>query len=170
MFRHERGTTRAARETRPWHTVGMTEADLRRFAPILVHEQKAFVRAFERFKVMTDSTIECSWAGMATLVHYRCFIDFYFTSKRGRKHKEDVLAADYNAAWPLTPPLWIEEEKNMLNKMLAHLSISRLARIERQEHLWNINRIWYLVPIWSRFLNELPSDRKTWFLEAPSGT
>jgi len=122
-----------------------------------------FFLAFQRYKDMNDSTIENAWAGMATLVHYRCFIDFYYTPANRRRHSEDVLATDYNPNWSLTPPPWIEEERTMLNKMLAHLSMLRADRIDRGEHLWNINRIDFLLRIWKRFLNELPVDRSIWF-------
>ncbi len=57
----------------------MTEVKLKRFVAILASEHEMFLLAFERYKDMNDSTIKNVWAGMATLVHYRCFMDFYYT-------------------------------------------------------------------------------------------
>ncbi len=51
----------------------------------------------------------------------------------------------------------------MLNKMLAHLSMLRVDRIDRHEHYWNINRILFILKIWQRFLDEIPADRSVWF-------
>jgi len=148
----------------------MTDVELKRFAPILASEHEMFFRAFERYKDMNDSTIENAWAGMATLVHYRCFLDFYYTPANKRKYKDDVLAVDFNPNWSLSPPPWIEEERTMLNKMLAHLSMFRVDRIDRDEHYWNINNIKFILRIWKRFLDEIPAGRSVWFLrgELPS--
>ncbi len=142
-------------------TPTFTPEQLKNFAPFVVDEMQRFRVAFRRFRDVNDQSIEGSWAGMATLVHYRCLLYFFSKKSRSRKDDDDVLAVDYLPTW--RPPAWISEQKTRCNKMLAHLSYSRLMHIEADDNAWNTNLIANTEKAWQCFMQELPEERRAWF-------
>ncbi len=141
-----------------------SDEELKAYAPFVADEMQRFRKAFNRWTDLSDQSIENSWAGMATLVHYRCLLAFFNKKERKGKQDDDVLAVDYLPTWKNEEtPEWIKAQQMQCNKMLSHLSYSRLKRAESDDHFWNVNLIRHTEKAWRCFIQQLPSERRTWF-------
>lgn len=101
------------------------------------------------------------------LLHARALRDFF---NRGRKdsgvHATDILAEDFFDTpdqWNKPVFIYLSQNKNRLNRALAHLSYDRIG-YEVTGKDWNPRAITAeLNEAWRTFLAELPEEREAWF-------
>lgn len=153
--------------------ITFTEAKLKEFAPIAAQEFESFCPAFNKMMDFNESGPIASWAGHAALVHYRCLLDFLTRKERSSRNtdNDDVLAVDYVPDWfqLVTIKLWMREEMKRCNKMLAHLSYSRLVAMQGDDHYWNLNQLMRIKDYWNCFLEHMPADRRAWLTLSSGG-
>jgi len=100
----------------------------------------------------------------ALLLHFRNVLDFFFGAA---KNADDVHAShffDDVSEWKPAKPAWLEEYRRRCNKLLAHLTYSRVEYDRRGEMSWKLDDKLVLVrETWYAFLNALPQERRQWF-------
>jgi hypothetical protein len=109
----------------------------------------------------TSATLE------SFLLHTRTLRDFLCDDKK--KWTDDVLAHDFFKETPgqwtkARPPLgpYLSQNKERLNKMLAHISYARLGFKAQDE--WDIGAVLHeLDVIWKAFLKALSPEKRKWF-------
>ena len=102
------------------------------------------------------------------LIHARILTDFFFTdpsreddvSAKHFFHNEEDWRVDFKTECP-----YLYENRQRLNKSVAHLSYSRIEYESDKE--WQYGRISNeLHSIWDKFRSSLPTESREWF---PSG-
>ena len=95
------------------------------------------------------------------LIHTRNLRDFLFTPPR----LDDVSAKDFLAEWDESVETWcpyLDENRDRLNKSLAHLSYKRIEYEPNKS--WDCGTIYKeLTAAWNEFWSRLPSEKKEWF-------
>lgn len=126
-------------------------------------EMELFELGFNNLFEHPEGTKEDLWIQDSTLVRYRSLL--YFLTKKERTNNakdDDVLAVDYNDQWS-TDLAYAKEELVLLNKMLSHLSFSRVEILKANRDVWNIGKVSHLKKAFRIFLQRLPPERRAWF-------
>jgi hypothetical protein len=99
----------------------------------------------------------------ALLVHFRNLLDFFY----GHPGKDLVHASHFfcdAAEWRPTRPTWLKEYRTRCNKLLAHLTYSRVEYARKGEMDWAVDeQMQHLRGRWNQFLEQLPPERRGWF-------
>lgn len=175
-----------------------TETELRKLASIIAYEREMLQRTHdmaiedwcnlfrcpEQGYEILDSTEDpetgmgCSgWRSdkgnaflESFLVHARVLKDFLW--KDGSGHKDDVFAWEYvgrKNGWG-RPDMgkYLTDNKNRLDKSLAHLSVARLSFVGKKKE-WDLPRVRdEIQECWEAFLNALDTERRLWFEFRPT--
>ena len=100
----------------------------------------------------------------ALLLHFRNMLDFLFGEA---KQPDDVHASDFftdASKWKPSRPDWLDEYRRRCNKLLAHLTYSRLNYSRRGEMVWKLeDKLQRIHEVWEEFLAKLPPERRRWF-------
>lgn len=98
------------------------------------------------------------------LIHARVLRDFFC---RRRQRTDDVVAADFVNGWVPPSPLdfpYVHANKIRLDKALAHLTTTRVE-YENEGKYWKVHEIFdEIEKMIIRFLDQLPEERKPWFI------
>ncbi len=148
----------------------MDPTNLKETAPRIVYEIKMLRDT--SFSLRTSSLVRSNTLLRrvfleSTLLHARSLLEF-FTKQRCDKgvSKYDVLAQDYSNGWlPAQPPEYLLENRQRLNRMLAHLSYKRNQLI-RTNRRWDIPKISAEIEgLWSDFYSHLSLEKAEWFVD-----
>lgn len=131
-------------------------------------------------KVGTGSDPEEDALLESFLLHARVLRDFFFKKREAAprtktcpKCKEryeippsvndDVLAEDFLPGWSETESDYLKSLNRPLNKLLAHLTVSR-EEYTTHRYLWEPKLIYGEIwPMIEKFMKGLPRDRQGWF-------
>lgn len=100
------------------------------------------------------------------LLHYRNLRTLLCPSTQKYTSDDDVLASDFTAGngSDVGDASKLEVDQRRLDKMLAHLTYSRGAYIERDEYGWEVGKMAILAcDEFLKFLELLSDDRRAWF-------
>jgi hypothetical protein len=104
------------------------------------------------------------------LLHYRNLRDFLGKTDHG-SHPDDILAIHFMNCkfddWKNKCPIKLakdDPEKYRLDKMLAHISTSRLNYKDRKQSSWDTQKLYNEIITGLKIFHELlPDERKSWF-------
>jgi len=100
----------------------------------------------------------------ALLLHFRNVIDFFYTDSQ---QSDDVRACHFFSdptQWKPVVPDWYREYKTRCNKLLAHLTYSRIDFKRRNDMTWQLtDKLRHIRRTWELFLRSLPAERRAWF-------
>jgi hypothetical protein len=104
---------------------------------------------------------ECMGQALAiesTLIHARSLFCFFFRAGR----KDDIVAGDFVAKWASSPPPYLSEHLDRINKMLAHLTCARLKYIRSGDIKWDLSKMrGEIIATFLIFLGKVPPDIAT---------
>ena len=116
-----------------------------------------------------DNNPKCSAILESFLLHARNIRDFLCND--GSRHPDDVFASQFvqsSDTWKKNrPPLgsYLAQNRDRLNKMLAHISDDRLGYMAAPK--WQVATIFNeLIAIWRAFVAALPPERSDWFRDS----
>lgn len=126
----------------------------------------------EKQPVLKNAVLE------AFLLHARNMRNFLYCSRKDKDRKDespkvivkddDVLAEDFiddSTQWqPPSKTGYIWDEKERLDKALAHISYARIDYHLSNNKQWNIGEIMLqLAEVWEKFWHALPPEKRAWF-------
>jgi len=104
------------------------------------------------------------------VVHTRILIELFYppetirypTEKNFKIANDTIIAADFflnESQWKMGIPVWLKEIREKANKLLAHLTYSRMFKYENDKG-WDYLKIkGHLNEIFAKFRKEVPQDR-----------
>ncbi len=109
------------------------------------------------------------------VLHARVLRDFFFTKldkkKKLNTRDDDIVATHYCPQWSYTSdnyPTYLKENKEQMDRALAHLSYDRLTYDEDDQKVWSPKEILEEISrIWSKFLETIQTDNNEaygWFI------
>ncbi len=132
----------------------------------VLYEANMMALAARATATYPKGSFEYNMAVECFLVHFRNMREFLFPPTEAwnsRKRNDDVIAHDYQDSWKHTISDWTEcsaDEKNRIDKLLAHISYSR----RNLDHSWPIAKMTRAIFACLRqFISGLPGDRQEWF-------
>ena len=98
------------------------------------------------------------------LIHFRNMLDFFFGQPSA---SDDIHAADFlpeSDHWTPITPEWVRAYRGRCNKLLAHLTYSRIEYGRKGEMEWQLDdKLIAIRTTWNEFLAALPDHRAAWF-------
>jgi hypothetical protein len=136
------------------------EATLKAAARDVCYEVNALFRAHARL----EDTDEQRLILEALLLHFRNVVDFFFESARG---SDGIHASDFFPEpdhWKPPAPAWVPQYRRRCNKLLSHLTYSRIEYGKKREMGWHLDdKLASISGTWNEFLGTLPNYRAAWF-------
>ncbi len=143
--------------------ISFTDDQLKDFALFVKSAFDDYDQAIKTMLNMKNGVLLHPFAMDVAIIGFRIFVDFFYkTNRAANDQDDDVLAVDYLPGWtPQFPKAMFKIQKNRTNKLVAHLSFSRL---KLKGTSWDLQQFIAIRRLFGQFLTDLPKDKLRWFI------
>jgi hypothetical protein len=142
----------------------MNEATLKDVAVDVAYEMYRYSQAVRLFASVSEDQGK-RLILEAQLLHLRILMDFFYTES---DNPDDVQAVHFFSDpehWKPSRPNWYFEYRDRCNKLLSHLTYSRVTKYKDRGRMgWTLDdKCAHFQQVWNQFLSALPPGRRAWF-------